>query len=88
MGTSEILQSLPHLTATDQLKIAETALQLIQHNHQALTPAQRRQQIAIAAITAIGDYSANTELTAFTSLDGEDFCDESSQTINSVSAHG
>jgi hypothetical protein len=82
MGTSEILQSLPHLTATDQLKIAETALQLIQHNHQALTPDQRRQQMAIAASTAIGDYSANSELTAFTVLDCEDFCDESSQTIS------
>jgi hypothetical protein len=48
MGTSEILQALNNLNPTDQLKIAETALQLIQHNHQTLTPEQRRQQMAIA----------------------------------------
>lgn len=72
MGTSEILQSLPHLTPTDQLKIAETALQLIQHNHQALTRDQRHQQMAIAAMAAIADYSTSRELTAFASLDGED----------------
>ncbi len=85
MGTSEILQALTHLNSTDQLKIAETALQLIQHNHQTLTPEQRRQQMAIAACAAIADYSGNSELTAFTALDGEDFHDEPSSDVNLVS---
>ncbi len=70
MGTAEILQSLPHLTLTDQLKIAETALQLIQQDHHFLTRNQRRQQMEIAAIAAIEDYSTDRELTAFTALDG------------------
>jgi hypothetical protein len=78
MGTLEILQSLPQLTPTDQLKIAETALHLIQQDHQTLTRDQRRQQMAIAALTAIEDYSVNSDLTAFTALDGEGFQDESS----------
>jgi bacterioferritin (cytochrome b1) len=72
MGTLEILQSLPQLTPTDQLKIAETALQLIQQDHQTLTRDQRRQQMAIAAMAAVEDYSVN-KLIAFTALDGEDF---------------
>jgi hypothetical protein len=76
MKTAEILQSLPHLTSIDQLKIAETALQLIQQDHQSLTRDQRRHQMAIAAITAIEDYSIDRELTAFTALDGEAFHDE------------
>jgi hypothetical protein len=78
MGTLEILQSLPQLTPTDQLKIAETALQLIQQDHQTLTRDQRRQQMAIAAMAAVEDYSVNSELIAFTALDGEDFHDEPS----------
>jgi hypothetical protein len=84
MGTSEILQALNHPNPTDQLKIAETALQLIQHNRQALTPEQRRQQMAIAACAAIEDYSTNSELTAFTALDGEDFQDEPSSDVNPI----
>lgn len=87
MLTQEILQVLPELPPTDQLKIAETALQLLQQNHQSLTQDQRRQQMAIAAIAAIEDYSTNSELTAFTVLDGEDFYDESDYGGNLVNPH-
>jgi bacterioferritin (cytochrome b1) len=76
MGTAEILQSLPNLDPIDQLKIAETALQLVQSNRQTLTREQRRQQMQIAAISAVDDYTQNPELLAFTALDGEDFLDE------------
>lgn len=76
MKTAEILQALPHLAISDRLKIAETALQLIQQDQQNLTREQRRQQMAIAAMTAISDYSPGSELTVFTALDGEDFYDE------------
>jgi hypothetical protein len=76
MGTAEILQSLPNLDPIDQLKIAEIALQLVQSNRQTLTREQRRQQMQIAAISAVDDYTQNPELLAFTALDGEDFLDE------------
>lgn len=76
MGTSEILESLPQLNSTDQLKIAETALQLVQLNRQTLTREQRRQQMEIAAIAAIDDYTQDLDLIAFTALDEEDFLDE------------
>jgi hypothetical protein len=75
MGTPEILQTLPQLDAVDQLKIAETALQLVQLNRQILTREQRRQQMKIAAIAAVDDYSQDLELLAFTDLDGEEFLD-------------
>ncbi len=72
MNTTEILQSLPNLPISDRLQIAEAALYLVQQE-QPLTQEQRRQQMAIAALTAISDYSLDKELTAFTVLDGEDF---------------
>jgi hypothetical protein len=75
MGTPEILQTLPELDPSDQLKIAEAALQLVQINRQTLTREQRRQQMGIAAITAVDDYSQDTELLAFTALDEEEFLD-------------
>lgn len=73
MVTQDILQALPGLSSTDQLKIAETALQLLQQNHQTLTREQRRQQMSIAATAAIEDYSTSNTLTIFTTLDREDF---------------
>jgi bacterioferritin (cytochrome b1) len=76
METTEILESLPQLNTIDQLKIAETALQLVQLNRQTLTKEQRRQQMEIAAIAAVDDYAQNSDLIAFTALDEEDFLDE------------
>jgi hypothetical protein len=76
MKTTEILQVLPYLTISDRLKIAEVALHLIQQEQQGLTKQQQRQQMAIAAMTAVSDYSTDKELTVFTELDGEDFYDE------------
>jgi hypothetical protein len=75
MGTPEILKTLPQLDPIDQLKIAETALQLVQINRQTLTREQRRKQMEIAAIAAIDNYSQDSELLAFTALDAEDFLD-------------
>lgn len=77
MSTQEILQALADLQPTDQLKIAEAALQHLQQNRQSLTKDQRHQQMKIAAMAAINDYSTNHKLTAFTVLDGEDFYNES-----------
>jgi hypothetical protein len=82
MSTQEILKALADLPSADQLKIAETALQHLQQNRQSLTKDQRLQQMEIAAIAAVDDYSTNHALTAFTVLDGEDFYDESDRDIN------
>ncbi|MGB8702658.1 MAG: hypothetical protein WCD18_24860 [Thermosynechococcaceae cyanobacterium] len=82
MSTQEILQALVDLPSADQLKIAETALQHLQQNRQSLTKDQRRQQMAIAAITAVDDYSTNHELITFTALDGEDFYNETDRDVN------
>jgi hypothetical protein len=75
MDTADILQALPHLTVRDRLKVAEVAFQLVQQEQHGLTKAQRREQLAIAAMSAIDDYAPGSELTAFTLLDGEDFYD-------------
>jgi hypothetical protein len=70
METTEILQSLPHLTIQDRLKIAETAMQLVQQEQKSMSQEQRRQQMAIAAINAVSDYLPGSELIVFTDLDG------------------
>jgi predicted transposase YdaD len=87
METTEILQALPHLTVSDRLKIAEAALHLVQQDKQTLTKEQRKQHMAIVATTAIDDYSSDSELTAFTNLDGEDFYDEPTTSNDSVNSN-
>jgi hypothetical protein len=53
--------------------IAETALKFIWQEQQSLTPMQRKIQLMLAAITAISDYQPDSDLLAFSALDGEDF---------------
>ena len=80
MNTSVILQTLPTLPTEDRLIIAETALKFIWQEQQSLTPMQRKIQLTLAAITAISDYQPESDLLAFSALDGEDFlqdCDSS-----------
>jgi hypothetical protein len=84
MKTAEILQALPHLTVSDRLKVAETALHLIRQEQQGLTKEQQKQQMAIAAMTAVSDYSTDSELIVFTDLDGEDFYDQPATDTNLV----
>lgn len=85
MKTAEILQALSHLTIGDRLKVAETALHLIRQDQQGLTKEQQRQQMAIAAMTAVSDYSSDSELIVFTDLDGQDFYNEQPTDAESVS---
>ncbi len=73
MDTSAILQTLPTLSTQDRLIIAETALKFIWQEQQSLTPIQRKQQLMLAAATAISDYQAESDLLTFSALDGEDF---------------
>jgi hypothetical protein len=76
MSTIEIIQALPSLEPKEQLQIAEAAFHLLQQQ-QTLTTVQRRQQMSIAPIAAIDDYTNDAELLVFTALDGEDFCEKS-----------
>ncbi|MEI6329579.1 MAG: hypothetical protein WCP16_10130 [Pseudanabaena sp. ELA645] len=70
--TTEILQTIPKLSQEDCFQIAEILLQrlLIQTKP---TRTQINQQLKIAALLAVDDYTNDPELTALTTLDGEDF---------------
>ena len=73
MQTLEILNALPSLTIDDRLKVILSALTLNQEQQSHLTLEQNRQYLALAALSAIGDYELGSELLAFETLDGEDF---------------
>lgn len=85
METAAILQALPGLTIDERLAIAEAALRLV-HEEQNLTREQSRQQMAIAAMAAIEDYTPGNELIVFTVLDGEDFHDNSAADSANIDA--
>ena len=75
MQTLEILNALPNLTIDDRLKVILSALTLNQEQRSHLTLEQNRQyiDIALAALSVIGDYEPGSELLAFEKLNGEDF---------------
>lgn len=76
MTATHILDELKRLNNAERLAVIETATRLIRQDlrQQNLNPIEERdQQLAQAAEALLPDYSANGELTAFTSLDGEDF---------------
>lgn len=75
METKEILQTLPNLSISDRLKIAESALQLVLKEQHSLTKDEQKRLLALAAITAISDYASGSELNIFSDLEGEDFYD-------------
>ena len=76
MTATNILDELKRLNNTERLAVIETATRLIREElrQQTLSPlAETNQQLAQAAEALLSDYTSNSELTAFTSLDGEDF---------------
>ncbi|MBD2725212.1 hypothetical protein H6G96_02435 [Nostoc sp. FACHB-892] len=73
METKEILQALPNLSVSD-LKITESALQLVLQEKNSLTKDEQKRQLTLAAVTAIADYAPSSELNIFSDLEGEDFC--------------
>ena len=75
METQAILKSLPKLSIKERLKIAELALQLVTQQKDSLTQDEKKRQLELAAITAIIDYTNDSELNVFSDLDGEDFYD-------------
>lgn len=77
MTQREILEELRKFPTTERITIIEAALHLIhedlQEVEQPLTKSDRKRQLAAAAEALLPAYSAGGELTAFTSLDHEDF---------------
>jgi hypothetical protein len=73
MITTEILQTIPQLPQADSSQIAETFLMRLQTAIAIPIREQINQQLKIAALLAVDDYANDSELTAFTPLDGEDF---------------
>jgi hypothetical protein len=77
MAHIDVLAELKNLTATERLRVAEEALQLVRQElegRQLLrTQSERTQQLTAAAAALQGDYAAADELTVFTTLDREDF---------------
>ena len=70
--TTKILQTIPQLSQEDCFQIAEILLQrlLTQTNP---TRAQINQQLKVAALLAVDDYTNDPELIALTAFDSEDF---------------
>jgi len=73
--TTEILQTIPKLSQEDCFRIAATLLETLRTQTAMPNRAQINQQLEIAALLAVEDYTNDPELTAFTTLDGEEFCD-------------
>ena len=70
--TTEILQTIPTLSQEDCCQIAEILLQRLLTQTKPAR-AQINQQLKIAALLAVDDYTNDSELTALIALDGEDF---------------
>jgi hypothetical protein len=70
--TTEILQTIPKLSQAECFQIAEILLQRLLTQTKP-TRAQINQQLKIAALVAVDDYTNDSELTALTALDGEGF---------------
>ncbi len=77
MTQKEILEELKKFPTTERITIIEAALHLIheglQQIEQPLTKTERRRQLTAAAEALLPDYSAGSELTAFTALDHDGF---------------
>jgi hypothetical protein len=77
MTQREILDELKKMTPAERLKTIEAALHLLheelQLQEQPEAEAEKKHRLAAAAKALLPDYTTNTELTAFTALDSEDF---------------
>jgi hypothetical protein len=75
MTNTEIIDQLKQLTTAERLAVIEAATRLIRED---LSPLETNgnsqdQELAHAAAALLSDYQLDEALTAFTSLDGEDF---------------
>lgn len=75
MSNSEIINQLKQLTTAERLAVIEAATRLIREDLSQPEANENTgdEQLAQAAAALLADYKSDPELTAFTSLDGEDF---------------
>jgi hypothetical protein len=75
MTNSEIIAQLKQLTTAERLAVIEAATQLIREDlsRPETNENAEDEQLAQAATALLADYQSDPELTAFTSLDAEDF---------------
>ena len=75
MTNSEIIDQLKQLTTAERLAVIEAATRLIREDLSQPEAHENAEdeQLAQAAKALLADYQSDRELTAFTSLDGEDF---------------
>jgi hypothetical protein len=66
MGTSEIISEINKLSVSQRLTLIELTIKKIREE-------EKKDQLSIAAEKLCNDYSNDTELTAFSVLDQEDF---------------
>ncbi len=76
MSQTEILEELKRLAIPERLRIIEIVVQYtlsdLKRTSQPPTWDERKKQMVTAAEALLADYSADGELTVFTTLDGED----------------
>jgi hypothetical protein len=72
MIQTRFLEEFRNYSISERLTILEAALRLIREDLQRTEPVPTKRQLATAAEALIADYTMDTELVAFTSLDGED----------------
>ena len=77
MKRIDLLKELQKLAPSERLLVIEAALQQLRADLEGtpepISLANKRQEMAAAAQALQADYAAGGELTAFTSLDAEDF---------------
>ncbi len=77
MSRKEILEALKRLSPAERLVVIEAALQELrgelQQTEPPLAKEDRKRQLTSAAEALFADYASDSELTAFSVLDGEDF---------------
>ena len=74
----EILDEVKNFSVLDRITIVEDVLEIIREDiqkidHPPTTRTGRKRQLLAAAESLLQDYEAGGELTAFTTLDDEDF---------------
>jgi hypothetical protein len=75
MTNREIIDQLKQLTTAERLTVIEAATRLIREDLSQSQGGEKSEdeQLAQAAAALLADYKSDPELTAFASLDGEDF---------------
>ena len=73
MTNQELIEELQQLSNTQRLAVIEAATRLIQRDLSENGNDEIGRRLAAAAEAMLPDYSTDKELTAFTSLDSEEF---------------